>query len=72
MEYCCCLVKNNADERRVRDRVANLVTAEFMVITSEIISRSDTQIMMLVVVSSSSLFVAIWRFKSDLVIHHRS
>lgn len=31
VEYCCCFV-SAADERRARDRVATLATAEFMVI----------------------------------------
>ena len=31
VEYCCCLV-SAADDRRARDRVATLATAEFMVI----------------------------------------
>lgn len=30
VEYCCCLV-SAADDRRARDRVATLATAEFMV-----------------------------------------
>lgn len=31
VEYCCCFA-SAADERRARDRVATLATAEFMVI----------------------------------------
>jgi hypothetical protein len=31
VEYCCCLV-SAADDRRARDRMATLATAEFMVL----------------------------------------
>lgn len=34
VEYCCCFV-SAADDRRARDRVATLATAEFMVMLCE-------------------------------------